>query len=207
MSAECSFTATWCNLLGNFDPEGLASARPGSSLGNGNESSRSIADICDAASFAAHKFYGPKGAGFLFLRGGIPIDSIQFGGAHENQRRPGTENVAAIVGMAAARRGSSCAICLTNRRREAKLRDDLWQGIARVFPGAQENAAAAPRLSQYPQRQFSRAHSEMMLIALDLEGICASSGSACMVGSRSHRMFCSRSVSRRNGPARRSAFR
>ena len=55
-----------------------------------------------AASFAAHKFYGPKGAGLLYLRAGVPIEAVQFGGAHENQRRPGTENVAAIVGMAAA---------------------------------------------------------------------------------------------------------
>src|ERR1043165_8838643 len=53
-----------------------------------------------AASFAAHKFYGPKGAGLLYLRSGIPIEPIQFGGAHENQRRPGTENVAGIAGTA-----------------------------------------------------------------------------------------------------------
>src|SRR6266550_668582 len=61
-----------------------------------------LRSLVDAASFAAHKFYGPKGAGLLFLRGGIPIEPVHFGGAHENQRRPGTENVAAIAGMAAA---------------------------------------------------------------------------------------------------------
>src|ERR1044071_10031992 len=55
-----------------------------------------------AASFAAHKFHGPKGAGLLYLRAGLPIETIQFGGAHEKQRRPGTENVPAIAGMAAA---------------------------------------------------------------------------------------------------------
>jgi len=58
--------------------------------------------LVDAASFAAHKFYGPKGAGLLFLRSGLSIRPIMFGGAHENERRPGTENVAAIAGMAAA---------------------------------------------------------------------------------------------------------
>src|SRR5437870_2495621 len=58
--------------------------------------------LVDAASFAAHKFYGPKGAGVLFLRSGLSIQPLMFGGAHENQRRPGTENVAAIAGMAAA---------------------------------------------------------------------------------------------------------
>src|ERR1700737_4677058 len=58
--------------------------------------------LVDAASFAAHKFYGPKGAGFLYLRSGLTLQPIMFGGAHENERRPGTENVAAIAGMAAA---------------------------------------------------------------------------------------------------------
>src|SRR5215468_11457857 len=58
--------------------------------------------LVDAASFAAHKFYGPKGVGFLFLRSGLSIQPIMFGGAHENERRPGTENVPAIAGMAAA---------------------------------------------------------------------------------------------------------
>src|SRR6266513_2242055 len=58
--------------------------------------------LVDAASFAAHKFYGPKGAGLFFLRSGLSVQPIMFGGAHENERRPGTENVAAIAGMAAA---------------------------------------------------------------------------------------------------------
>ena len=143
---------------------------------------RPIAEICDAASFAAHKFYGPKGAGFLYLRSGIAIDPIQFGGAHENQRRPGTENVAAIVGMAtAAEEGWDD---LPNESaRQADLRDALWRGIARVFPGGQQNAAGAPRLANTLNVSFPGLTSEMMLIALDLEGICASSGSACMVGS------------------------
>ena len=64
----------------------------------------------DAASFGAHKFYGPKGAGFLYLRAGLPIDRIQFGGSHEGERRPGTENVPAIVGMADCRRRSSAKL-------------------------------------------------------------------------------------------------
>jgi cysteine desulfurase len=156
--------------FGKLDPlEGYASARP-------------IADLCDAASFAAHKFYGPKGAGFLYLRAGIPIDSIQFGGAQENERRPGTENVAAIVGMAAAAE-EVLGHSPNEQEREAKLRDALWRGISRVFPGAQQNAAGAPRLSNTLNVSFPGFDSETMLIALDLEGVCASSGSACMVGS------------------------
>jgi len=172
------------DLQKQVPPEGRASARPDSLSGNGEKSTsgRSIAEICDAASFAAHKFYGPKGAGFLYLRSGIPIDSIQFGGAHENQRRPGTENVAAIAGMAAA--AEEVLRDLPNEEaREVKLRDALWRGIARVFPEAQQNAAGAPRLPNTLNVSFPGFDSETMLIALDLEGVCASSGSACMVGS------------------------
>src|SRR3989454_9817659 len=80
--------------------------------------------LVDAASFAAHKFYGPKGAGFLFLRSGLSLQPVLFGGSHENQRRPGTENVPAIAGMAA-----SAEFALTNRQTEqdrlSKLRDEL----------------------------------------------------------------------------------
>jgi cysteine desulfurase len=136
----------------------------------------------DAVSFAAHKFYGPKGAGFLYLRSGISIDSIHFGGAQEGERRPGTENAAAIVGMAAA--AEETLRDLPNEQsREAKLRDQLWRGIARVFPEAQQNSAGAPRLANTLNVSFPGFDSETMLMALDLEGICASSGSACMVGS------------------------
>jgi cysteine desulfurase len=138
--------------------------------------------LVDAASFAAHKFYGPKGVGFLFLRSGLPIQPIMFGGAHENQRRPGTENVAAIAGMAAAAewklRGAE-----TEQQREAQLRDDLWQRIAKVFPDAQQNGDPAHRLVNTLNTSFIGVDSETMLMALDLEGVCASSGSACMVGS------------------------
>jgi cysteine desulfurase len=136
----------------------------------------------DAASFGAHKFYGPKGAGFLYLRSGLPIDHIQFGGAHEGERRPGTENVPAIVGMAAA--AEEVLQDLPNEQeREEKLRDRLWRGIERVFPAAQLNAAAAPRLANTLNVSFPGFDSETMLMALDLEDVCASSGSACMVGS------------------------
>ncbi len=132
----------------------------------------------DAASFAAHKFYGPKGAGFLYLRAGLPIDRIQFGGAHEGERRPGTENVAAIAGMAAAAR-----FITENRPNEFKLRDELWAGIGKIFPMAKVNGAAAARLGNTLNVSFPRHSAETLLMALDLEGICASSGSACMVGS------------------------
>jgi cysteine desulfurase len=138
--------------------------------------------LVDAASFAAHKFYGPKGVGFLFLRSGLTIQPIMFGGAHENERRPGTENVAAIAAMAAAAEWT-----LRDREneqeRQARLRDDLWTRISQNVPDAKQNGQNAPRLANTLNVSLLGLDSEMLLIALDLEGVCASSGSACMVGS------------------------
>src|SRR6202165_5198466 len=138
--------------------------------------------LVDAASFAAHKFYGPKGAGFLFLRSGLSIEPIMFGGAHENKRPPGTENVAAIAGMAAA-----AEVALKDREseqnREGDLRDQLWNRISENIPDAKENGSKAPRLANTLDVSLLGLDSEMLLIALDLKGVCASSGSACMVGS------------------------
>jgi cysteine desulfurase len=141
-----------------------------------------LLSLVDAASFAAHKFYGPKGAGFLFLRSGLSIQPIMFGGAHENERRPGTENVAAIAGMAAAAE-STLHDREQEQQREAKLRDELWMRIAQNVPDATQNGADAPRLANTLNVSLLGLDSEMLLIALDLEGVCASSGSACMVGS------------------------
>ena len=141
-----------------------------------------IGSLVDAASFAAHKFYGPKGAGFLFLRSGLSIQPIMFGGAHENERRPGTENVAAIAGMAAAAEWTF-RDCEHEQEREAPLRDELWTRISESVSEAKQNGASAPRLANTLNVSLLGLDSETLLIALDLEGVCASSGSACMVGS------------------------
>jgi cysteine desulfurase len=105
-----------------------------------------------------------------------------FGGAHENERRPGTENVAAIAAMAAAAewtlRGRE-----SEQERQAELRDDLWTRISQNIPDAKQNGQNAPRLANTLNVSLLGLDSEMLLIALDLEGVCASSGSACMVGS------------------------
>jgi cysteine desulfurase len=141
-----------------------------------------VLSLVDAASFAAHKFYGPKGAGFLFLRSGIPIEPIHFGGAHENQRRAGTENVAAIAGMAAAaefvERDRE-----EEQERERNLRDQLWQEISEQISPVVLNGNTHRRLANTLNISLPALDSETMLMALDLEGVCASSGSACMVGS------------------------
>jgi cysteine desulfurase len=138
--------------------------------------------LVDTASFAAHKFYGPKGAGFLFLRSGLSIQPIMFGGAHENERRPGTENVAAIAGMAAAAEWT-LRDRESEQEREGQLRDELWRRITENVPDAKQNGANAPRLANTLNVSLLGLDSEILLIALDLEGVCASSGSACMVGS------------------------
>src|SRR3954468_9085439 len=140
------------------------------------------ASALTAASFAAHKFYGPKGAGLLYLRAGISIEPIQFGGAHENQRRAGTENVAAIAGMAA---GAETVLedWTNEQKREAALRDDLWERIAAACPDAIRNGEGAPSLANTLNVSFPGLSSETILMALDLEGVWGWSGSACMVGS------------------------
>jgi cysteine desulfurase len=156
--------------------------------------------LVDAASFAAHKFYGPKGAGLLFLRSGLSIQPIMFGGAHETGRRPGTENVAAIAGMAAAAewmlRGSDGSPdradvwcqppgpgAADEQERQKALRDELGAHVARIFPKTQQNGDPVWRLANTLNVSFPGFDSETLLMALDLEGVCASSGSACMVGS------------------------
>ena len=138
--------------------------------------------LVDAASFAGHKFYGPKGAGVFFLRSGLSIQPLMFGGAHENERRPGTENVAAITGMAAAT-DFALKEQEKEREREKVLRDKLSTCITQIFPGAQQNGDSVRRLGNTLNVSFPGFDSETLLMALDLEGICASSGSACMVGS------------------------
>ena len=136
----------------------------------------------DALSLAAHKFHGPKGAGLLFLGAGLSIERLQHGGSHENERRAGTENVAAIVGMAHA---AELAVrdLDAGRARQSVLRDRLWQGIRGAFPAAVMNGDPQARLANTLNVSFPGLDGESLLMNLDLAGICASSGSACMVGS------------------------
>lgn len=135
-----------------------------------------------AISFAAHKFYGPKGVGALYLKAGIATQRTLHGGAQENTRRPGTENVAAIVGMAAAAR-SALLNGPADQARQATLRDRLWQGIQQVEPRAIRNGDPGNSVANTLNVSFPGVDGESLIIGLDLEGVCVSSGSACMVGS------------------------
>lgn len=141
-----------------------------------------IARDFDALTLAAHKFYGPKGAGLLYLRAGLPIERIQVGGSHEGERRAGTENAGAIAGMAAA-----ADYALSNMEeegaRQAQLRDQLWAGVQHAFPTATRNGSPEHALPNTLNVTFPGLEGESLLMNLDLEGVCVSSGSACMVGS------------------------
>jgi cysteine desulfurase len=138
--------------------------------------------LFDALSIAAHKFYGPKGVGLLYLRSGLPLQPVQLGGAQESQRRPGTENAAGIAGMAAAAR-LALERMETDAARIEPLRNLLETRIAAHCPGVEFNGTRARRLWNTTNVTFPGSDAETLLMALDMEGVGASSGSACMVGS------------------------
>jgi cysteine desulfurase len=135
-----------------------------------------------ALSIAAHKFYGPKGAGILYLEAGQSLAPLHLGGSHENQRRPGTEDVANIAGMAAAAEWVQDGM-ESEQRRQNSLRESLWDGISRGFPAAIRNGNPELTLANTLNVTFPGVDGETLLIGLDLEGVSVSSGSACMVGS------------------------
>lgn len=140
------------------------------------------AEGLSAFSIAAHKFYGPKGAGALWLGAGIALARTAHGGSHENSRRPGTENVAAIVGMAAAAEAAAQR-AEAESARLAPLRERLWEGIRAACPHAVRNGGPECSLANTLNVSFPGADGESLIMGLDLEGVCVSSGSACMVGS------------------------
>jgi cysteine desulfurase len=135
----------------------------------------------DMLSLSAHKFYGPKGAGALWVRRGVRVLPLLTGGRQERSRRAGTENVAGIVGMGVAARAATAKLTEEGRRLAA-LRDRLEAGILRAVPGTAINGAVQPRVPNTTNISFDRVEAESLLIALDLEGIAVSTGSACSSG-------------------------
>ena len=132
----------------------------------------------DLLALSAHKFYGPKGVGVLYARQGVDLVSALTGGGHERGRRPGTVNVAEIVGLAAA-------LKLSQERREvenarvAALRDRLVAGVLEQVPDVRLTGHPTRRLPNSASFAMHGVEGETLLMALDLEGICASTGSAC----------------------------
>lgn len=136
----------------------------------------------DLLSLSAHKFYGPKGCGALYIRKGTRIDNLIHGGGQENRRRAGTENIAAIVGMGKAI-GLATADIEWHNTHIRTLRDRLLNGILEKIPYARLNGHPEKRLPGNINISFEFIEGESMLLWLDDEGICASTGSACTSGS------------------------
>ncbi len=136
----------------------------------------------DMLSSSAHKIKGPKGIGFLYIRKGVKIRSFIHGGAQERKRRAGTENVPGIVGYGRAARLAADTM-EERRRKETQMRDYLIHRILKEVPYTRLNGHPERRLPNNVNISFRFVEGESLLIMLDMEGICASSGSACTSGS------------------------
>ncbi len=139
------------------------------------------AEQIDMLSLSGHKFHGPKGVGALYVRKGVPLSPLIEGGAQERRKRAGTENVAGIVGLAAALK-EACDHLDANAAKVTALRDKLIAGLAAIPHGAL-NGSREDRLPGNVSFCFEGIEGESLLLLLDDKGICASSGSACTSGS------------------------
>ncbi len=135
----------------------------------------------DLLSLSAHKFHGPKGIGVLYARQGIALTNLIDGGAQERGKRAGTENIPAIMGMAAALKDAVSHMD-ENAVKVSRLRDKLIEGLARI-PHSTLNGDPVNRLPGNVNFCFEGIEGESLLLLLDQKGICASSGSACTSGS------------------------
>jgi cysteine desulfurase len=135
----------------------------------------------DLLSLSAHKFYGPKGAGALWIKRGTRVSAILTGGKHERNRRAGTENVPAVAGFGVAAQIAMKKLA-TEAPRLAALRDRLEETILARVSGTAINGAREPRVPNTTNISFEGIEAESLLIALDLEGIAVSTGSACSSG-------------------------
>lgn len=135
----------------------------------------------DMLSLSAHKFHGPKGIGALYARRGVVLEPLIRGGAQERRKRAGTENVPAIMGMAAALE-EACAHMEENNARLLRLREKLMDGLDKI-PYSEVNGDRTHRLPGNVSFCFEGIEGESLLLLLDDKGVCASSGSACTSGS------------------------
>jgi len=135
----------------------------------------------DMLSLSAHKFHGPKGVGALYVRRGFPLTNLIDGGGQERGKRAGTENLPGIVGMAAAME-EACAHIDENAAKVSAMRDRLIEGLSQI-PHSALNGDTVNRLPGNINFCFEGIEGESLLLLLDMQGICASSGSACTSGS------------------------
>jgi cysteine desulfurase len=142
---------------------------------------------CHLLSISAHKMYGPKGVGALFVRRGTPLESLLVGGNHERRRRAGTENVPGIVGLGKAAELAMESLESSAIERLAALRDRLEAGILKIagtsVNGAWDGSTRVPRTANTTNIHFDQVEGEALVIALDLKGVAVSGGSACSSGS------------------------
>jgi len=136
----------------------------------------------DLLSMSAHKLHGPKGVGCLIVRSGVRLEPQLHGGGHERNRRAGTENVAGVVGLAKAM-GIASRDLTTNTAHLTALRDRLIEGVLDRIPGAELTGHPQQRLPHHASFLFAGVEGESLLLQLDMDGIAASSGSACTSGS------------------------
>lgn len=136
---------------------------------------------CDLVSLSAHKLGGPKGVGALYVREGIELEALVFGGGQEAELRPGTQNVAGAVGFAVAAELAAAELESESARLET-LRDRLEAGLRERVEGLVVYGAGSPRLGHILNVGVPGVDQEAILMALDLEGIAVSSGSACQSG-------------------------
>ena len=136
----------------------------------------------DYLSLSAHKLHAPKGIGCLYVRQGLPYQSYIVGGGQESGRRGGTENVAYMVAFGKAAEMASASLGGEVERIRA-LRNRMEDGILEAIPGVTRNGAKEPRLASTSNLSFADCEAEAILLLLNREGICASSGSACTTGS------------------------
>ncbi len=134
----------------------------------------------DLLSLSGHKFYGPKGTGALWIRRGTRLAPLLTGGRQERNRRAGTENLPGLVGLGVA--ANLAREGVADARRLSELRDRLEHGVLERVPGSAVNGAREPRVPNTTNISFERVEAESLLIALDLEGIAVSTGSACSSG-------------------------
>jgi len=137
---------------------------------------------CDMLSISGHKMYAPQGVGALFVRRNVRLRSIFFGGNHERGRRPGTENVAGLVGLGKAAEMAREWMSRGEQQSLAILRDRLEQGILAQVAEAGVNGAGAARVVNTSNLSFDHVEAEALVIALDLKGLAVSGGSACQSG-------------------------
>ena len=133
----------------------------------------------DMLSLSGHKIYGPKGVGLLYVKKGVPVAALQLGGHHEGNRRSGTLNTPGIVGLGEALKRLDNKTVENNNNKISKLRDQLVEGLKKKIPDIVLNTDRSNATPAHAHFSFVGIEGESILIALDLEGVAVSTGSAC----------------------------